>query len=429
MQLFPSFSGLKYLSRSLVFLLALSTSASAKNITLSVACGAVGTEYEICKRRAEAWAKESGINVKMISTPNDTNEKLALFQQLLSTHSPDIDILTVDVIWPGILGNHFLDLNGLVPEEEIKQHYPQLIANNTVKGRMVAIPQYVDAGIIYYRKDLLAKYKIAEPKTWQELTDAAKKVQAGERKSNSKFVGFVFQGKAYEGLTCNALEWISSFGGGSIIDGNGKVTINNSKAADALRLAASWVGTIAPDGVLTYAEEEARGVFQSGNAAFMRNWPYAWSLVNSKDSPVREKVGVLAIPGTTENPKGSPTLGGWHVAVSKYSKNPKEAVTLARFLAGRSEQKDRVKHGFNPTIAALYKDPDVLKVNPILQKFGSSLESSVARPSQITGQDYNRVSNEFWNAVSRALSKKESPEEALKNLETKLNRLKKRGGW
>jgi trehalose/maltose transport system substrate-binding protein len=402
--------------------------ASAKGVTLAVACGAVGTEYEICKKSAEVWAKRTGNKVNMISTPNDTDRKLGIFQQLLSTQSPDIDLFTVDVIWPGILGNHFLELTGQMPESEIKAHFPSLIENNTVNGRFVSIPQYVDAGIIYYRKDLLQKYKLKEPTTWQDLTAAAKTIQDGERKSNSKFAGFVFQGKAYEGLTCNALEWISSFGGGSIIDGTGKVTINNPKAAAALKLAASWIGTIAPEGVLTYAEEEARGVFQSGNAAFMRNWPYAWSLVNSPESPVKDKVGILGIPGTPDT-KGSPTLGGWHVAVSKYSKNPAVAVELARFLAGFEEQKDRVKHGFNPTIMSLYKDPQVLKVNPFLAKFGNSLVTSVARPSRVTGADYNRVSNEFWNAVSRVLSKKETAEESLENLESKLNRLKKKGGW
>lgn len=403
--------------------------AQIQATTLAIACGAVGTEYEICKKSAEGWAKRTGNVVKMISTPNDTDRKLGIFQQLLSSQSSDIDVLTVDVIWPGILGNHFLELKDVVPADEIKDHFPSLVENNTVGGRLVAIPQYVDAGMIYYRKDLLAKYKLKEPKTWEELTVAAKTIQDGEKKSNPKFSGFVFQGKAYEGLTCNALEWISSFGGGTIIDGKGNVTINNPKAIEALKLAASWIGTIAPEGVLTYAEEEARGVFQSGNAAFMRNWPYAWALVNSPDSTIKGKVGIIAIPGSKNQAKGSPTLGGWHVAVSKYTKHPKEAVELARFLAGKPEQKDRVKFGFNPTIQSLYKDKEVLSNSEILGKFGNSLSNSVARPSRVSGADYNKVSNDFWNMVSRVISKKDTPEAAIADLETKLQKLKKRSGW
>src|SRR5690606_36031484 len=143
---------------------------------------------------------------------------------------------------------------------------------------------------------LLEEYGQKVPETWAELTEAAQIVQDGERqKGNDKMWGIVFQGKAYEGLTCNALEWIDSFGGGTIVNADGDITVNNPKAAEALTLAAAWIGKIAPDGVLNYSEEEARGVFQSGNAVFMRHWAYAWALGNSEDSPVKGKIGVAAL--------------------------------------------------------------------------------------------------------------------------------------
>src|SRR5690606_3132311 len=108
--------------------------------------------------------------------------------------------------------------------------------------------------------------------------------------------GFVFQGKAYEGLTCNALEWIDSFGGGAIVDAGGQITVDNPRAVQALALAGSWVGDISPTGVMNYDEEAARGVFQTGGAVFMRNWPYAWALAQGDDSLVRGKVGVMPLP-------------------------------------------------------------------------------------------------------------------------------------
>jgi trehalose/maltose transport system substrate-binding protein len=108
--------------------------------------------------------------------------------------------------------------------------------------------------------------------------------------------GFVYQAAAYEGLTCDALEWIDSFRGGTIVDPDCRVTDDNPKAVEALTWAASTVGTIAPEGVLSYMEEESRGVFQSGNAVFMRNWPYAWALAQAEDSPIRGKVGTAALP-------------------------------------------------------------------------------------------------------------------------------------
>ena len=256
----------------------------------------------------------------MISTPNSATERLALYQQMLAAGSADIDVYQIDVIWPGILASHFIDLAEHVDQETIDQHFPAIVENNTVDDALVAMPWFTDAGLLYYRKDLLEKYGKQPPTTWQELTETAKAIQDGERGAgNDKMLGFVFQAKAYEGLTCNALEWIDSFGGGTIVAEDGKITINNQQAAAALDLAATWIGTIAPEGVLNYSEEEARGVFQSGNAVFMRNWPYAWALGNAEDSPIKGKIGVAALPKGGADGKHTGALGGWQLAVSKYS--------------------------------------------------------------------------------------------------------------
>lgn len=141
--------------------------------------------------------------------------------------------------------------------------------------------------------------------------------------------GFVYQGKAYEGLTCNGLEWIDSFGGGQIADATGQVTVDNARAAEALSWAASTVGKISPEGVLNYSEEEARGVFQSGNAVFMRNWPYAWALGQAADSAVKDKIGGGAACWSGADGKPTGVLGGWQLAVSAYSKNPDLAADLS----------------------------------------------------------------------------------------------------
>ena len=140
------------------------------------------------------------------------------------------------------------------------------------------MPWFGDFGILYFRKDLLTKYGYSgPPKTWAQLGAMAQKIQDGERANNPNFYGFVYQGNAYEGLTCDALEWLASSGGGQFIDG-GKVTINNPRAAAILNLQRSWVGKITPRGVTTYQEGESEKAFTAGNAAFMRNWPYAYAI-------------------------------------------------------------------------------------------------------------------------------------------------------
>ena len=405
--------------------------AAARGATLSIACGSVGIEFDLCKSGAEAWAKKTGNEVRVVSTPKESNEILAQYQQLLSGHAADIDVLRIDIVWPGILGHHLVDIGKAVPKEVVAQHFPAIIAANTVDGRLVALPWFADAGLLYYRSDLLEKYGRKVPQTWQELTETAKIVQDGERKAgNARMWGFVFQGRAYEGLTCDALEWVDSFGGGTIVDGQGKVTIDNPKAIEALKLASSWPKNISPDGVLNYAEEEARGAFQSGNAVFMRNWPYAWALSQAADSPVKGRVKVAPLPKGGPGGKHTGTLGGWQLAVNKYSKNTQAAVDLAVYLTGPEEQKRAaLKASLNPTQPALYKDKDILQANPFMGELLETFTSAVARPSRVTADRYNQVSNEFWNAVHESLSGRAPADQTLPRLARTLERLSRGGRW
>jgi trehalose/maltose transport system substrate-binding protein len=196
----------------------------------------------------EEWAKKTGNKLEYISRPNDFSAVLPLFQKYWAAKSPDVDIYQIDVIWQGIAAPHAVDLKKYFKEDEIKAYFPRIIENNTIDGKLVSIPVYTDAGLLFYRTDLLEKYGYnAPPKTWEELAAMAKKIQDGERAAGKPdFQGFVFEGKASESVTCNALEWICSYGGGSVIEPDKKVTINNPNAIKALDAAHSWIGTISP---------------------------------------------------------------------------------------------------------------------------------------------------------------------------------------
>jgi trehalose/maltose transport system substrate-binding protein len=405
--------------------------AGAQAATIAISCGAVGLELQLCQDGANAWAAETGNQVNVISTPNSATERLALYQQILAANSADIDVYQIDVIWPGILANHFIDLSQHVDQDTLAQHFPAIIENNTVGGSLVAMPWFTDAGILYYRTDLLEKYGKEPPTTWQELTETAQAIMEGERaEGNDRMQGFVFQARAYEGLTCNALEWIDAFGGGTIVDADGTITVNNEQAASALDLAASWVGTITPEGVLNYSEEESRGVFQSGNAVFMRNWPYAWALGNAPDSAITGKIGVSALPKGGADGKHTGVLGGWQLAVAKYSQNAELAADLVRYLTSAEEQKRRAIEGsYNPTIAALYEDADVLAASPFFGDLYDTFTNAVARPSRVTGERYNQVSSEFFNAAHDVLSRKMDGASSVAGLERRLDRLSRGGRW
>jgi len=403
------------------------TAVQAASVTIS--CGTSGQDYETCKKHADAWAAKTGNTVKMFSPPNNTTDSLALYRQLFAAKSTDVDVMMIDVVWPGVIKDHLVDLKKYSKGAE-KNHFPAIVANNTVDGKLLGMPWFTDAGLLFYRKDLVANYNLQAPKSWEDLGAAAAKIQEGERAAGNKdFQGFVFQAKAYEGLTCDALEWVYSYGGGSIIESNGKISINNGNAAKALDTAASWIGKIAPQGVLNYGEEDARGVWQAGNAAFMRNWPYAWSLGNKDDSPIKGKIGVAALPKGGANGKNAATLGGWQLAVSKYSKVEKEAADLAMYMTSPEVQKDRAINGsYNPTIPGLYKDKEILAANPFMGDLFEVFTSAVARPATVTGLKYPEVSNAFWDATHEVLSGKSSGADAVKKLEGKLKQITRSKG-
>ncbi|MDE2385364.1 MAG: ABC transporter substrate-binding protein [Alphaproteobacteria bacterium] len=401
--------------------------AKAMAVDLSIVSGATGGDLQFMQDELAAFAKDSGINVKIVPMPSSTTDQFGQYKLWLAAGNADIDIYQTDVIWAPQLADQFVDLTDAA-KDVAKDHFPSIIQSQTVNGKLVAIPFFTDAPALYYRKDLLDKYKLTPPKTWDEMAKDAKTVLDGEK--NADLQGFVFQGNAYEGLTCDALEWVKSNGGGQIVEPDGKISINNPKAIEAIERAKSWVGSISPKGVLAYQEEESRGVWQTGKSVFMRNWPYAYALGNKDDSAVKGKFDVVPLPAGSGDGAGSAaTLGGWNLAVSKYSKHAEEAKKVVMFLASAKVQKDNaLKQTHLPTIVSVYDDADVKKDQPVLVKWKDVFLAAVPRPSAPTKTKYNEVSNKFWTAVHDSLSGNGTTADNLKKLEAELTDL--RGdGW
>ena len=396
-----------------------------EEITLTQFTGSVGNELELAEAAAARYEELNPcVTIETVDTPDFVEDRLGVYLQLFEAQSSEGDVFQIDVIWPGDLAEHFVDLNEYGGAEIAQEHFPAIIENNTVDGELIGIPWFTDAGLLYYRTDLLEKYDLEPPTTWDELEASAQTIQDGERADgNQDFWGFVWQGNAYEGLTCDALEWMASSDGGSIIEPDGTITVNNQAAIDIIDQAAGWVGTISPDGVTAYGEEDARGVFQAGNAAFMRNWPYAYSLGNGDESEIVGLFDVSPLPGTTAG-QSAATLGGWQLAVSKYSENPEQAADYAFFLASYEEQKFRAIEGsFNPTIEALYEDPEVLEANAFFGDLFDVFTNAVARPSTITAPSYSDASSVFFNGVHSVLTGDASAEDALAEVELDLQDL------
>jgi trehalose/maltose transport system substrate-binding protein len=371
---------------------------------------------------AKRFTKDTGIKVSVNPHPSASDQAYSQLVRAFSQKSGSIDVAMIDVVWPGAFAPYLVNLKSKLGKQA-KIHAAGIVQADTVGGKLVAMPWFGDFGLLYYRTDLLKKYGYkAPPKTWSELFKMAKKIQDGEQKSNSSFYGFVFQGNSYEGLTCNALEWIASAGGGHFID-NGKATINNSKAKTVLDAMRSQIGKVTPRGVTTYQEDQTEHAFDSGDAAFARNWPYQYGIGATAGSKVKGKFSVAPLPHGAKGPSVA-TVGGWQLAVSKYSKHKDASIEFVRYMTTKAVEKfDAITNSNVPTIPSLAKDKQVVKTNPYLKPATANV-ARVARPARFLGTHYNEASKVIYQGVNQILNGS-SASSVLPSVQSKLNQILK----
>jgi trehalose/maltose transport system substrate-binding protein len=370
------------------------------------------------------FTRETGIRVELLPSPESAGEKLALWQEVLRTGAGGPDVFYVDVIWPRILNEYFIDLKPYFANETSLQ-FQALTAAYIVDEKVVAVPYHADLGLLFYRTDLLRQYGFREPpKTWDELETMAARIQAGERaKGKRDFWGFVWQGAATEALTCNALEWQAAEGGGRIIENDTTISVNNPGAIRAWERAARWIGSISPPSVVGYAEWDALNVWTAGDAAFMRNWPTAYVDSHAAESPIRDKFDVALLPGGKGGRVG--TQGGAGLAVSRFSAHPGEAIALVRYLSRGDVQAKRSRVlSLPPTLPELYDRPDVIAPNPYFAQLSQAFRTGmVSRPSNVTGKKYQRVTDAYIRAVHSVLTARTGAPKAAAALESELVRI------
>ena len=370
---------------------------------------------------AEYWAK-TGIDFDLVPTPGSSAEQLPLVLDLFRTKTTSPDVFVIDGSWPGSIHEHLVDLTPYMNDES-QRHAKPLLRNNTIQNRLVALPLYMNGGMLFYRSDLLKKYGYtAPPATWKKLTEMSQRIQRGERAAGkSSFWGFVWQGGEYEGLTCNALEWQVSFDGGHVVENDGAISIDNVRAEQAMKTATQWVGSITPKSVLAYTEGDSASVFRSGNAAFMRHWSSAYQGLQGAMKP-----GTLAVTLMPAGPAGrAHVIGGFQLGVSEYSAHKREAAELVLYLTGVEVQTRRaLRRGYLPTYPELHRSADLLRVLPQAQVFADADPNTwVFRPSSVTGRKYPEVSEIYYKAVHRALSGTIPAKQALEEAARKLSLL------
>ena len=360
------------------------------------------------------------IRVKEETLPASSDEQHQFYVTNLEASSPEFDVFAIDVIWVQEFARAgwLHDLTPYFSSEEVGNYLPAPLRACTYSGRLFAAPWYVDAGVLYYRQDLLAKYGFKPPATFTELVQSSRAILEGE--GIPELRGFIWQGKQYEGLVCNVLEFIWSNGGDVITDG--QVSLNTRNSIEALQLMRDLVVRykVSPQMVMTGMEESTRLVFGAGRAVYMRNWPYAWNLFQMEGSAVRGKVGITAVPHF-EGGESAATLGGWQLGVNRFSRKKEAAVALVKFLSRYESQKFVVlTMGFKPSRLDVYDDPDVLSEQPFLVDLKQVLLK--AKPRPVTPY-YLMISQVLQSEFSAALSGIKSAEDALADADQQIDRI------
>ena len=366
--------------------------------------------------------RNPGIRVRDEVLPSSTDEQHQFYVINLEGRSSDFDVISMDVIWVQEFARAgwLRRLDHVFPPRERELFFRGPVDAVTFEGGVYAVPWYIDAGLLYYRKDLLERYGFSPPDTWAELVRIAKEITARE----TGLYGFVWQGKQYEGLVCNAMEYMWSNGGGLMADGRLDALREENVRALAFMHDLIHEYRVSPELVTTATEETTRHIFGNGRALFMRNWPYAWNIFEREGSAVKGKVGVKALPSFGGGP-GASTLGGWQLGVSRYSKHPAEAERFVRFLTSYSVQKElALTVGYKPTRKALYLDPELRKAQPFIAGLRRVFET--ARPRPLT-PFYMMITQVLQPELSSVISGLKTPEEALRSIQRHAGRILEAG--
>ena len=401
----------------------LASAAFAQQTSLRVFSGGQNQRPDLMRKLFDEYQKANP-NVKIeIETGGATSD---LQRQYLSTvlNAKDsaIDIYLIDIVNPA----QYVSAGWLEPLDAyvggpgaLKPYLPVYSQANIVGGKVAALPAFADAMFMYYRKDLLDKYGIKEPKNWDELAVAAKKIQEGEKNPNLQ--GLSIQGAPIEGAVCTFL--LPYWSAGKVFnDASGKLTLDKDAAVKGMSM---WLKLV-DQGVMKKNIAEVTtpatvNEFKAGQVAFAISWGFAWErFKDDADSQVKGLVGVMPLPAMTGG-KSATCVGGWQWAVSAFSKSKAEAAKLVQFLATPASSKLLAVEGsLLPTMQSVYTDPDVLKQAPWFKDAANVVIAGQARPISTR---YGEVSDAIRTTTSAILARTKTPVDGVAEIESKLMRV------
>jgi multiple sugar transport system substrate-binding protein len=366
--------------------------------------------------------------VQFREMPTDSGAYFDKLRTQFQAGSGDIDVIGADVVWPAQFAANgwLLDVTDRFTKSDQSQFLPGPIQSLKYDGKIYGVPWFTDAGLLYYRADLLEKAGFSEPpKTWSQLQEMAQKVAKDAGIDN----GFVFQGDQYEGGVCNGCEYIWT-NGGNILDpaDPSKVVIDSPEAAAGLAVEQGIVKDgVAPESVSTYTETETDPAFLGNKAVFARNWPYMYALAGTKDFPdvKPEQIGIAPLPLGEGQTQLVSALGGWNMLINAQSDMQDEAWEFVKFMTSEQAQRQRaLSASLLPTRPSLYQDSEIRKSLPVVVQGEEALKHARSRPVSPYYSDMSLEMQEQFNGV---VSGDTSPEAAVKSLQQSLTQIVEAG--
>ena len=402
----------------LAFLAASATACGRSPDVLTFSGSVLGTEGAIVRRQIERFAElHPELPVEVRVTPDSADARHQLYVQWLNAWSPQPDVLQLDVVWTPefAAAGWIIPLDRFAPDTT--DFFPATLSANRWQGQLFAMPWLVDVGMLYWRTDLLA----TAPATFDDLTAAVR----DQLNRGTVSQGFAWQGARYEGLVCVFLEYLVAFGG-RIVDDRGAVVVDSPEAVRALTFMRQSIEQgIVPRSALTWQEEQTRFAFQNGHALFLRNWPYAASLMNGEDAAVRTRFAVASMPSAGGRPAAA--LGGAQLAINARSRHADAAWRLIEYLSAPAQLVERARvTGQFPARPSLYEDgslADALPVPPADAR--QIIDRAIPRPVTPV---YTELSGELQVHLHRALTDQEQPGEALAVAAERMRAILRRAG-
>ncbi len=350
------------------------------------------------------------IRVKLTTMSTNTDTTRTTLSTEIEGGSATPDVYMGDVIWPAQFAHSGLavDLSKYFAHGFWSRFAPGLVTGASYRGKVYGAPFFMDAGFLYYRKDLLSKAGLSVPHTWQQLASDAKTLQA----KHLVRYGYVWEGASYEGLTCDLMEFLADSGAKVLNAAGTKVTLNSPQAISAVAFMRSLITRgVSPAAVSTYQEPDAMNAFDAGDAAFMRNWDYAWSNSQTPGTKVVGKVGVEPMPAFAgDKQPGYSCIGGWDLYVNPHTHHLKQALTFIRWMTSVPAQRILAKkYSEVPTNYAVQREASVRRKNPVLRIVARV--RLIARPSSTPL--YPQLSQALYQNVNAALTGQISPTTAI----------------